>query len=94
MFIIIIYPIDYTQIGGTALHCAVSNGHFVCAQLLIQAGAIVDKQDVVSTVKNVYTATNSFYIYEMYSTLMINRLDVLLCIMLSEMVTLNVPNCL
>ena len=44
-----IYLIDDTQGGDTALHWAVINGHYDCAQLLIQSGADVDIQDYVST---------------------------------------------
>jgi ankyrin repeat protein len=49
MIILKIYLIDDTQDGYTALHYAVSKGHYDCAQLLIQAGAVVDNQDNVST---------------------------------------------
>ena len=49
MIILIIYLIDDTQDGYTALHYAVINGHYDCAQLLIQSGADVDIQDNVST---------------------------------------------
>ena len=49
IIILMIYLIDDTQGGYTALHCAVSRGHYDCAQLLIQAGADVDIQDNVST---------------------------------------------
>jgi ankyrin repeat protein len=44
-----IYLIDDSQYGDTALHDAIMNGHRDCAQLLIQAGADVDIQDSVST---------------------------------------------
>ena len=46
--------IDDTQYGDTALHWAVDNGHYDCAQLLIQSGADVDIKDRVSTL---YTNT-------------------------------------
>ena len=49
MIILMIYLIDVTQKGFTALHEAVSSGHYDCAQLLIQSGADVDIQDYVST---------------------------------------------
>ena len=49
MIILTIYPIDDKQYGGTALHFAVWDGHYDCAQLLIQAGADVDIQTNVST---------------------------------------------
>ena len=44
-----IYLIDDTQGGYTALQCAVINGHYDCAQLLIQSGADVNIQNNVST---------------------------------------------
>ena len=44
-----IYSIDDTQIGRTALHYAVRYGRNDCAQLLIQAGAVVNIQSNVST---------------------------------------------
>ena len=47
--ILMIYLIDDTQAGLTALHFAFSKGHYDCAQLLIQAGADVDIQNNVST---------------------------------------------
>ena len=49
MIILMIYLIDDTQWGNTVLHHAVSNGLYDCAQLLIQAGAVVDIQNNVST---------------------------------------------
>ena len=48
MIILMIYLIDDTQFGWTALHYAVENGRYDCAQLLIQAGAVVDIQNIVS----------------------------------------------
>ena len=48
MIILRIYLIDDTQYGYTALHRAVINGHYDCAQLLIQAGADVDIKNTVS----------------------------------------------
>jgi len=44
-----IYPIDETQGGWTALHYAVSSCNYDCTHFLIQAGAVVDIQDIVST---------------------------------------------
>ena len=44
-----IYLIDDTQTECTALHGAVIYGQYDCAQLLIQAGAVVDIQNNVST---------------------------------------------
>ena len=44
-----IYLIDDTQYGDTALHWAVRFGHYDCAQLLIQSGADVDIKDNVIT---------------------------------------------
>ena len=60
MIIFIIYLIDDTQGGDTALHWAVSNGHYDCAQLLIQAGAVVDIQTNVSTLY-VHTVYNHYH---------------------------------
>ena len=54
MIILMIYRIDDTQLGRTALHNAVSNGHYDCTQLLIQSGADIDIKDSVSTLY-VYT---------------------------------------
>ena len=56
MIILMIYLIDDTQDGDTALHWAVGHGHCDCAQLLIQAGAVVDIKNNVSTlyVQTVY----------------------------------------
>ena len=54
MIILMIYLINDTQDGDTALHYAVRNGHYDCNQLLIQAGADVDIKDRVSTL---YTNT-------------------------------------
>jgi len=49
------------QSGWTALHRAVMRGHFDCAQLLVQAGAVIDIQDNVSTlyVHNIYHHDNT-----------------------------------
>ena len=44
-----IYLIDDTKVGWTALHFTVIYGRYDCAQLLIQAGADVDIQSNVST---------------------------------------------
>ena len=49
MIIFMIYLIYDTQAGGTALHHAVSNGYYDCAQFLIQSGADFVIQDNVST---------------------------------------------
>ena len=49
MIILMIYLIDDKQGGDTALHWAVTYGHCDFAQLLIQAGAVVDIKDNVST---------------------------------------------
>ena len=49
MIILMIYLIDDTQGGHNALHYAVIYGRYNCAQLLIQAGAVVDIKDNVST---------------------------------------------
>ena len=49
MVILMIYLIDDTQDGWSALHYAVINDHCDCAQLLIQSGAVVDIKDNVST---------------------------------------------
>ena len=48
MIILMIYLIDDTQLGCTALYKAVTNGHYDCVKLLIQAGADVDIKDNVS----------------------------------------------
>ena len=39
MIILMIYLIDDTQFGWTALHYAVGNGHYDCVQLLIVSAA-------------------------------------------------------
>ena len=39
MIILMIYLIDDTQGGCTALHYAVMNGHYDCAQVLIVSAA-------------------------------------------------------
>ena len=56
MIILMIYLIDDTQDGCTALHWAVRYQHYDCAQLLIQSGAVVDIQNIVSTL-------NVHYVY-------------------------------
>ena len=64
MIILMIYLIDDTQYGFTALHNAVCNDHCDCAQLLIQSGAVVDIQNNVSTVyvHTVYHHGHTHYI--------------------------------
>ena len=61
MIILIIYLIDDTQYGDTALPWAVRNGRYDCAQLLIQAGVDVDIKNNVSTlyVHTVYHHDNT-----------------------------------
>ena len=49
MIIFMIYLIDDTQCGWTAMHYAVNNCHYDCTQLLIQSGADVHIKDYVST---------------------------------------------
>ena len=49
MIILMIYLIDGTQDGDTALYHAVRYGHYECVRLLIQSGAVVDIQNIVST---------------------------------------------
>ena len=49
MIILMIYLIDGTQDGRTALHWAVMYGHYDCSQLLIQAGVDFNIKDNVST---------------------------------------------
>ena len=44
-----IYPIDDLKNGSTALHWTVSNGRCDCAMLLLQAGAVIDIKNNVST---------------------------------------------
>ena len=48
MIIHMIYLIDDTQDGRTALHIAMMYGHYDCAQLHIQSGAVVNIQNNVS----------------------------------------------
>ena len=64
MIILMIYLIDYTQYGWTALYLAVRYGRYDCAQLLIQFGAVVDIQNNVSTVyvHTVYYHDHTHYI--------------------------------
>ena len=52
-----------TQNGDTALHYAVRNGHYDCAQLLIQAGADVNIQSNVSTLY-VHTAYHHYHTHD------------------------------
>ena len=56
MIILMIYLIDDTQLGYSALHCAVIYAHYDCAQLLIQSGAVVDIKTNVSAlyVRTIY----------------------------------------
>ena len=56
-----IYLIDDTQRGLTALHQAVDNGLSDCSQLLVQAGAVIDIQDSVTAldVHTVYCHVNT-----------------------------------
>ena len=56
MIVLMIYLIGDTQFGWTALHWAVSNDHYDCAQLLIQSGADLDIKGYVSTL----------YVYTLY----------------------------
>ena len=65
MMILMIYLIDDTQGGDTALHWAVSNGHYDCAQLLIQAGAVVDIKDYVRTLY-VHTVYHHDHTYDIF----------------------------
>jgi ankyrin repeat protein len=44
-----VYIIDDTQSGCTALHYAVAWGHLDCIQLLVQAGALIDILNDVRT---------------------------------------------
>ena len=50
-----IYLIGDTQDGCTALHYAVSSGHYDCVQLLIQSGADVDIKIYYVSLLYVYT---------------------------------------
>ena len=63
MIMIMIYLIDDTQLGGTVLHGAVTNGHYDCAQLLIQSGTDVDIKNIVSTLY-VHTVYHHDHIYD------------------------------
>ena len=49
MIILMIFFIGVAQYGDTSLHWAVRYGHYDCAQLLIQAGAVVYIKGYVST---------------------------------------------
>ena len=61
MIILMIYLIDDTQIGRTALHLAIRYGRYDCAQFLIQAGVDIDIETYVSTlyVHTVYHHDNT-----------------------------------
>ena len=63
MIIFMIYLIYDTHAGRTALHEAVRNGHYDCAQLLIQAGADVNIQSNVSTLY-VHTAYHHYHTHD------------------------------
>ena len=65
MIILMIYLIDDTQDGDTALHYAVWYGHYNCAQLLIQSGAVVDIKDNVSTLY-VHTVYHHDHTYDIF----------------------------
>ena len=60
----LLYLIDKPQVGWTALHCAVYKGHLDCAQLLVQAGAVIDIQDNVRTL-DVHTVYRHVSTHEM-----------------------------
>ena len=64
IIILMIYLIDDTQRGWTALYYAVSSGRYDCAQLLILSGADVDIQNNVSKlyVHTVYHHDHSHHI--------------------------------
>ena len=63
MIILMIYLIDDTQVGRTALHYAVSSGRCDCAQLLILSGADVDIKDNVSTLY-VHTVYHQYHTHD------------------------------
>jgi ankyrin repeat protein len=65
MIKLMIYLIDDTKVGWTALHWAISSGHYDCAQLLIHAGADVVIQSNVGTlyVHSVYIIMIILMIY-------------------------------
>ena len=63
MIILMIYLINDTQAGDTSLHGAVDNGHYDCAQLLIQSGADVDIQSNVSTLY-VHTVYHHYHTHD------------------------------
>ena len=56
-----IYLIDDTQYGWTALHRAINKGHLDCAKLLVQAGAVINIQTNVRAldVHTVYRHVNT-----------------------------------
>ena len=86
MMILMIYLIDDTQGGDTALHYAVGNGHSDCVQLLIQSGADANIQN------NVSILLYKFILYIIMIILMIPRLEALLCTWQSVMVTMTVSS--
>ena len=65
MLILMIYLIDDIQSGWTALHCAVDKGNLDCFQLLIQAGAMIDIKNNVSTffIQTVHRDLNVYDIF-------------------------------
>ena len=65
MIILMIYLIDDTQVGCTALHYAVMNGRYDCAQLLIQSGADVDIKSNVSTLYD-HTVYHHDHIHDIF----------------------------
>ena len=93
MIILMIYLIDDTQDGYTALHYAVRYGYYDCAQLLIQAGAVVNIQSNVNTLYD-HIVYHHGHTHHTYILLMIHRMDGLLCTWHSLTITLTVPSCL
>jgi len=61
MLIFMIYLIDKTQDGLTALHHAVRYGRLDCTQLLVQAAEVIDVQDNVRSfdIHTVYRYINT-----------------------------------